>query len=106
MKPDLGRATALSALALALAIVAPAAASAADAKTEALWRAACTRDALALCPGPALVGNRQGVQECLTRKVPRLSDSCRTVVAPATAQGDQPPAAIGPSPSPRPPRRA
>jgi hypothetical protein len=52
----------------------------ADAGAEATQRAACKRDAIALCPLQAIARDRAGVRDCLVRNVAKISDACRGVV--------------------------
>jgi hypothetical protein len=47
---------------------------------ERKWRKACTADAFSHCPLQALAADRDGVRDCLVRKIDKLSDVCATVI--------------------------
>jgi len=65
---------------LVLALVALAGPSLARSPQERVWRKACTADAFSLCPLQAITGNRNGVRDCLLKKLDKVSDTCVAVI--------------------------
>jgi len=53
---------------------------------EKKWRKACAADAFSLCTLQAFAGDRAGVQECLLRKLDKVSDTCVAVIKAARQQ--------------------
>jgi len=53
---------------------------------EKKWRKACTADAFAQCPLQALTGNRNGVRDCLLKRMDKLSEPCVAVIHEAQQQ--------------------
>jgi hypothetical protein len=51
---------------------------------EKVWRKACTADAFSLCTVQALSANRNGVRDCLLRKIDKVSDGCVAVIRAAS----------------------
>jgi hypothetical protein len=51
---------------------------------EKVWRKACTADAFSLCTIQALSANRNGVRDCLLKKIDKVSDGCVAVIRAAS----------------------
>jgi hypothetical protein len=63
-----------------LAVGALAGPSLARSPDERKQRKACTTDAFTLCPLQALTGNRNGVRDCLLKRMDKLSEPCVAVI--------------------------
>ena len=72
--------TQVAAVLLILSIGALGSPSLARSADEKMWRKACTADAFSLCPLQSVTGNRNGVRDCLLRKLDKVSDPCVGVI--------------------------
>lgn len=70
-------------------------AATAGADEEQPVRAACTSSVIRLCPGPAILGDVEGVRRCLLQKISYASPVCQAAVKDVQARTAPKSVAVG-----------